>query len=366
MDRVNASLISCLDGFGCMSIFHHWLPGALGEDVVLDHRRFRVIKLLGEGGYSFVYLARELPTEENPAVSESYFALKKILAGSSEQLTAAEKEVQVMTQLQHPNLLPLLAQAVVPDRSDGRMLQLVYMLFPVYEASSLYDEITRRQQTQDPFDSKDILQIFLQVCHGVQALHSCTPPLAHRDIKPHNVLLQRHKQHDSEAADPIGSQSHPGDDLEAQPLHAVGAEPVSSSYHAVVMDFGSCQTAHVEVRNRTEALAVQEDAEAHCTAPYKAPELFDVPSQCTIDERVDVWSLGCLLYFMMYGISPFERAVNEAGGSLALAVINNKLWWPPQDRHTEELRMLVQFCLNSDSQTRPYVGDIISKAKALL
>ena len=46
MDRVNASLISCLDGFGCMSIFHHWLPGALGEDVVLDHRRFRVIKLV--------------------------------------------------------------------------------------------------------------------------------------------------------------------------------------------------------------------------------------------------------------------------------------------------------------------------------
>jgi len=103
------------------------------------------------------------------------------------------------------------------------------------------------------------------VCHGVQALHNCTPPLAHHDIKPHNVLLQRHKQHDSEAADPIGSQSHPGDDLEAQPLHAVGAEPVSSSYHAVVMDFGSCHTAHVEVRNRTEALAVQEDAEVSTT-----------------------------------------------------------------------------------------------------
>ncbi|DBA84178.1 TPA: Serine/threonine-protein kinase 16 [Trebouxia sp. C0004] len=304
-------------------------------------------------------------------------SLLQILAGSSEQLTAAEKEVQVMTQLQHPNLLPLLAQAVVPDRSDGRMLQLVYMLFP---ESSLNDEVTRRQQTHDPFDSKDILQIFLQVCHGVQALHKCTPPLAHRDIKPHNVLLQRHKQHDSEAAEPTGSLSHPGDDLEAQPLHAVGAEPMSHSYHAVVMDFGSCQTAHMEVRNRTEALAVQEDAEAykhsveqivcalqaHCTAPYKAPELFDVPSQCTIDERVDVWSLGCLLYFMMYGVSPFERAVNEAGGSLALAVINNNLWWPPQDRHTEELRMLVQLCLNSDPQTRPHVSDIISKAKTLL
>jgi len=59
--------------------------------------------------------------------------LPQVLAGSSEQLTAAQKEVNVMTQLHHPNLLPVLAHAVVPDRTDGRMLQLVYMLFPVYE-----------------------------------------------------------------------------------------------------------------------------------------------------------------------------------------------------------------------------------------
>lgn len=69
-----------------------------------------------------------------------------------------------------------------------------------------------------------------------------------------------------------------------------------------------------------------------CTAAYRAPELFDVPSQCTIDEKVDIWSLGCTLYFMMYGESPFEKALNERGGSLALAIINAQVWthlgWP--------------------------------------
>ncbi len=130
---------------------------------------------------------RELPTEENPAVSESYFALKKvcgcfealnsmqehhdellasqllqILAGSSEQLTAAEKEVQVMTRLQHPNLLPLLAQAVVPDRSDGRMLQLVYMLFPVYEASAFSSSFLLDTQGWSPAESQQLPE--LSVC----------------------------------------------------------------------------------------------------------------------------------------------------------------------------------------------------------
>lgn len=46
MQNLNASLISCLDGLGCISIFNQFLPGALGEDVFIDGRQFRILKLV--------------------------------------------------------------------------------------------------------------------------------------------------------------------------------------------------------------------------------------------------------------------------------------------------------------------------------
>ena len=40
---------------------------------------------------------------------------------------------------------------------------------------------------------------------------------------------------------------------------------------------------------------------------YRAPELFEVPSHCDIDEKTDVWSLGCTLFAMAYGKETFTN-----------------------------------------------------------
>ena len=192
------------------------------------------------------------------------------------------------------------------------------------------------------------LRIFLQVCEGLRCMHEHEPPFAHRDIKPHNVLVR--------------GAGGPGE----------WVQPGEGTVEAVLMDFGSVREARRTVSSRLEALRLQEDAEAHCTAAYRAPELFDVPSECTVDEKVDIWSLGCCLFYLLRGESPFEYALGSTGGSIALAVLSGKYSWDGPGLcdcgGAEEgaLRSLVDACLSQDPTARPSIQELAQRCGALL
>eukprot|EP00878_Enallax_costatus_P032081 GHUV01035180.1.p1 GENE.GHUV01035180.1~~GHUV01035180.1.p1 ORF type:complete len:208 (+),score=48.70 GHUV01035180.1:639-1262(+) len=188
---------------------------------------------------------------------------------------------------------------------------------------------------------------------------------AHMDIKPHNVVIRRPKQQHNSSTSPAApghqhmSAAHPD---EADEDHEAGVGLVDRGYEAVIMDFGSACKMPQVVSNRTQALTLQEEAEAHCTATFRAPELFDVASNCTIDTKVDVWSLGCTLHAMMYGASPFQQALDQ-GASLALAVMNCRIPWPRGTavRYPEELHSLVKLCLQVDPARRPTVPQLLER-----
>ncbi|WIA39603.1 hypothetical protein OEZ86_005687 [Tetradesmus obliquus] len=369
------------------------------EVLTVNNRTYRVIKQLGEGGYAFVYLAKELPTSERPSAPSDAVAIKKIIAASGEKLSAARKEVEVLRALSHVHCLHLLDHAINPCSSSSSLAYNVLLVFPAYEDGTLADELERLSAAGRQLSSHQVLDIFRQICAGAAHMHS--RGYAHMDIKPHNVLIRRPRSSSSSsraqrqqqqqlprppsalqmvmtaagrgaaAAAAAGDDGGDSDGVDGEQGLAgdveAGRSLVVRGYEAVLTDFGSARSIPIHIGSRAAALTVQEDAEAHCTATFRAPELFDVPSHCTLDGRLDVWALGCTLYAMMYGASPFQQAVDQ-GASLALAVMNCRIPWPkpPAPRYPQELHSLVGLCLAAEARQRPTVQQLLERVQELL
>ncbi len=103
--------------------------------------------------------------------------------------------------------------------------------------------------------------------------------------------------------------------------------------------------------------------------PYRAPELFDVPTDTTLTESVDIWSLGCLLYALAYLHSPFETTQTiEQGGSIAMAVLNGSYKTPPssEDPYSEKTREVIKRCIQVKPEDRPEIDEVIELTQAAL
>ncbi|XP_077236644.1 uncharacterized protein LOC143878226 [Tasmannia lanceolata] len=318
-----------------------------GMDVWINENRFRIVRQLGEGGFAYVFLVKEVNTDgggvakkfKDPShvSDDGMYAMKKVLIQTNEQLELVRQEIQVSSQFSHPNLLPLLDHAIVAVKGgqQGSWNHEAYLLFPVHLDGTLLDNANAMKMKKEFFPTITILQIFRQLCAGLKHMHSYDPPFTHNDVKPGNVLVTQRK----------------------------GQPPL-----AILMDFGSAGPARKAIRSRSEALQLQEWAAEHCSAPFRSPELWDCPSHADIDDRTDIWSLGCTLYAIMYGVSPFEYALGESGGSLQLAIINSQIKWPPGPNppYPEALHQFVTWMLQPQATVRPHIDDIIIHVDKLM
>ena len=118
-----------------------------------------------------------------------------------------------------------------------------------------------------------ILRLVAGIASGLQYIHS--NDLAHRDLKPQNVLLSDDRQ------------------------------------TPVIIDFGSMTERCISVDSAHKSHELQEWAAQNCSLYYKAPELFEPQVGSVVTEAADNWSLGCLVYAMMYNKGPFDYVIEK-------------------------------------------------------
>jgi len=169
---------------------------------------------------------------------------------------------------------------------------------------------------------RQLLQLFFHVTRAVAHMHAQSPPIAHRDLKLENVLLHR------------------------------------GSGMFKLCDFGSCTTRAQKYTNRREILDEEENIQRYSTDMYCAPEMCDLYTGQLVNEKVDVWALGCILYTLTYWKHPFQ----DEG---KLGIVNAQVNYP-RSKHPKDLENLIKFCLVLDPEQRPSCKQVVDEVKKLL
>jgi len=266
--------------------------------------KVKVVRKLAEGGFSEVFSVRG-PNNEP-------WALKRCRAQTSEQMAQLAREVKChQLVLTEPHVLRLIASDVA---ADGRGRSQVRFLFPLCDGGSWYDMAYGKD-----VDEAESLRIGLGATRGLRALHLAG--MLHRDVKPHNILLAR-------------------------------GEPL-------LMDLGSCGPNPTKVPSKGAAVLLQEEAAEQCSAPYRAPELYEPAVGADVDAACDVWSMGCSLFAGTYGRGwpPYEDA---AQGVLKLAILNaSPIKFPEHSRYSERVKRIVLGTVQRSPAARPSVDALI-------
>ncbi|KAJ2001076.1 Serine/threonine-protein kinase env7 [Coemansia thaxteri] len=389
-DLVRSLLSSALSVCCCVG-------GRESAVIAIGTHQYRVKRQLGEGGFSLVLLVEDLNT------GAEYAAKKIICQHGTDSFAKAQHEIGAYRAFRHRGIISLADAAVLEDipaqplrsaaasafaisSSTRRPVvtgaKTVYMLFPVYKRGNLLDLVMHNQETERTLDEAFVIGVFSAVCDAVRYLHTFNGRLPDCG-RSRNYSAPQAAGSEALAAAASGArggyvQLQGADDSTQPSLPPPEALMASATPYAhrdiklanvmladdghtpVLMDFGSVAPARYTAHTRSEALRIQDDAAENCTMSYRAPELFEVQTGAEFDERTDVWSLGCFLFALAYGYTPFEDPAAGQGASIVLAAINRKYSVPASNSFSPRLKQLVDFMLEPDPKRRPFIDQVIA------
>jgi serine/threonine protein kinase/tetratricopeptide (TPR) repeat protein len=213
--------------------------------------RYKLLELIGEGGFGVVYMAQQ----EEPIRRKVALKIIKLGMDTKQVIARFEAERQVLAMMEHPNIAKVLDAGATDTGRPYFVMELVRGI-PVTEYCD-----------KNNLDTQQRLELFIEICRAVQHAHQ--KGIIHRDIKPSNVMITLRDN----------------------------GNPVPK-----VIDFGIAKATQQRL---TEQTFFTEYRQFIGTPEYMSPEQSQM-GELDVDTRTDIYSLGVLMYELLTGTTPFD------------------------------------------------------------
>lgn len=300
-----------------------------GTKLIVGSHDISIIKYLSEGGFAHVYTCHIDP----PFRGSNIACLKRVAVPNKLQLNLLRQEVDAMKRLKgNTHIVSYIDSHAsrLGNPGGGHSTTQQYEVFVLMEYCSkngLIDFMNTRLTHK--LTEPEILTIMHDITIGVAMCHHLKPPLLHRDIKIENVLI------DSKGVYKL-------------------------------CDFGSAVGYLPVPKNAKEFSELHEDLMQHTTPQYRAPEMIDLSRGFPIDDKLDIWALGCFLYKLCYYTTPFELPSHSSLQDMEKLILNcsNTLKLPhnqPGLMFSSRLKNVIKCCLRDDPRRRPNAVQLLEE-----
>lgn len=211
--------------------------------------RYEIIETVGTGGMGVVYRAKHKLMKRIVAIK----MLHANLVSNATTLKRFQHEAQAASTLNHPNILTVFDFGLTDEGQP-------YLVMDYLEGVSFADVL----QEEGNVEVNRALKIFIQTCAALAHAHQ--KGIVHRDLKPSNIMLV---------------------DLDGDPDFVK------------IVDFGIAKIVSMEDGETSNLTR---------TGEIFGSPLYMSPEQCrgkTLDARTDIYSMGCVMYRALAGMSPF-------------------------------------------------------------
>uniref|UniRef100_A0AAY5KX36 Cyclin-G-associated kinase n=1 Tax=Esox lucius TaxID=8010 RepID=A0AAY5KX36_ESOLU len=288
----------------------------VGQIVELGDMKLRIKRVIAEGGFAFVYEAQDMGTSKD-------YALKRLLSHEEEKNKEIIQEVCFMKKLSgHPNVVQFSSAASIA-KEESETGQAEFLILTELCKGQLVDFL-KRVELKGPMSCDTVLKIFYQTCRAVQHMHKQKPPIIHRDLKIENLLI-------------------------------------SNQGTIKLCDFGSSTTlAHYPDYSWSaqKRSMVEDEITRNTTPAYRTPEMIDLYSNFPINEKQDIWALGCILYLLCFKQHPFEEGAK-------LQIVNGKYAIPQNDVKYTVYHELIRSMLKINPEERLSITELVNQLQEI-